>query len=215
MIVERGEPSSDIVITRDNPTPVVVARNTAFLMDLCLIDWLPDKQPALGYLAGETLDYLLDAENGFLKNLNKIDRTGKIDAFDYQRFMEIAQRSGKPSPRETDEAFGFALVTFSVLPDMATSRFLPKGFSRRAALAPPFTTREFFLRIRELRSIVMQFIAGKFGSHTVIETHPPLLRTYQFFQVAKDIPLHVQEQPGLIAQRTDDIAKRLLSDILN
>lgn len=199
-------------ITYKDPSlaPMQVASSTARLMDLYFTPLLTDRVPAKEYFANATLDFVWKAEKGFYRNLDKIDRTGKISAIDRERLMMLASQQGEGVDIEEDEAFGFSLVTFVHMPHMASHRFLPKGFSQRGIMAPPFTTREFFLRLRELRRVVTGIASGQTTPSTPLEVDKGLWRTYWFFQVAKDIPMHVKEEP----QHTQEEAEKFLANLL-
>lgn len=201
-----------LAIASEPPAPALVARSTAYLMDLYFMGFLQGerRQTALGFFATQTLDGLYGAERGFYRNLHKIDRVGLIDPIDLERFQLLARQDMRQPAIAEDEAFGFMLVTFSVLPELATSRFLPKGFSRRTLLAPPFTTREFFLRVKELRQEVSRIVAGQVTPKTLIEGSNPLWRTYLFFQVGGDIPMHIQQDRNLVEEATEKVARRIL-----
>lgn len=60
-------------------------------------------------------------------------------------------------------------------------------------MAPPFTTREYLLRLREIRREVTRIISGETDQKASLDNNPALLRTYWFFQVGKEIPLKIKK----------------------
>lgn len=194
-------------------SPLSVAQETALVLEIFFNEALNNTKPGMEYLAGSTLEYLYGAKKGFLRNFPEIDRTEKITPQDRERLLTLARPFlDYPDPEE-DEAFRHSLVIFSVLPAMATSPYLPNGFSRRGLLAPPFTTTEYLTRLDELGEEVKKIIGGQTHPRTIIETSAPLIRTYSFFRVASNLPLHVELTPKEIEQRTKETVEKLLGDI--
>ncbi len=171
-------------------SPPSVANGTASVIDLYFTDDRPNMDWGKEYLTSYTLEYIFGAEKGFLRNFRQIDRTGKITKRDLEIILEHARPYIDNADPEETEAFGHSLVIFSVLPAMATSDYLPMGFSRRGLLTPPFTTLEFLERLNELKKVVMSMVAGKVDIARPIITRPPVLRTCLFFAIARDLPLH-------------------------
>ncbi len=171
------------------------------------------KQYAKEYFAGPTLSLLHNAKKGFLRNYQKIDRIGVITEEDAARLHALAKPFiSHPDPEE-DEAFGYSLVVFSMLPVMAESGYLPMGFSRRGVLEPPFTTREYHERLDELQREFMGIVSGTTDPNMPVETRTSLWRTYLFFQVAHNLPIHFEQSPRDVEQRTRHTIEHLLDDI--
>ncbi len=192
--------------------PPVVAQATHQNFELYFGNVLPNMGPVREYFAGHTLSFVHAAEKGFLRDFRKIGKEF-VSGEDLQRLLTSAKPYTNNPDLEDTEAFGYSLVVFSVLPDLAHSQYIPTGFSRQGLLEPPFTTMEFLARLRELRGEVTRIINGQTPPGTSAEARDELWRTYLFFDVAKDLPLHYLESPREIEERARNTFEHLLDNI--
>ncbi|GDX62038.1 hypothetical protein LBMAG33_3480 [Candidatus Levyibacteriota bacterium] len=200
--------------TDNSRSPFQVVESTAKLLDLYFTPVINlDPSLARNYFANATLGFAWQAEKGFFKNIDKIDRAKKISNEDIERFILLDKQQGQQENVEDNEAFDFTLITFGFMPEMAKHRFLPNGFSKKGMMAPPFTTREYLLRLREIRREVTRIISGETDQKASLDNNPALLRTYWFFQVGKEIPLKIKKDYKNIKNNTEKILNKLLEDI--
>lgn len=188
-------------------------KGTANNMDLYFTGALPDPKPVQRYFASETLPLIRRARNGFDTEVGRITRRRNIDPIDQQRQQWLA-RPYKDNPDPDDiEAFNSFLVTCAWLPKIATHELLQMGFSRRGLLAPPFTTREYMLRLGELHAQVSAIANGDIRPHTPVESTNALWRSDLFFKAARIIAYQMKEDPHKTRQRMNDTVRRLLEGV--
>lgn len=145
-------------------SPVEVVRETATCLDLLNLD-IADKQPALSYLRQYTGEFLDGVLLGY-----KLSNSGGATTYEDTHAVE---------------AFNFALVTFSYMPEIARNPMFEGGFSRRGTMAPPETSYEFQKRIEELREVHKEVVRGG-GIQFIM---PETLRYYWFYKTGSEIPL--------------------------
>lgn len=212
MAMQEGGFQKFIEYRDSNQTPFLVADET-FTNLIWYFSHAPGKNVARDFFAESTLPFIFGARKGFLRHYREIDRANVITPQDDKWLSELAKPHILNPDIEEDERFRYSLVVFSILPAMARSRHLPSGFSRRGLLEPPFTTREFHERLRELGQEFTGIIRGTTKPETPIETRASLWRTFLFFQVAHELPIHIQENPREVAQKTRDTFEHLLGDM--
>jgi len=176
-------------------SPHFVVRQTHTLLGLYyqgVIRNSGNSKPAKDYLHDFTLGYLEAAEEGSSTLCNQI---GEIITSDIDL--------------ETREAAHYAFVVFAYLPDKARSPYLAKGFSRKGMLKAPTTQRQFLTRIKELRVVIQQVVAGEVKPHTTLEARPPVLRTFKFFEVGNELPVKLtndeKKQEQLEREKFNDL----------
>lgn len=176
-------------------TPAALIQGTAHAMDLYLKGTLPDRKLLQDILAHDTLDFLHAAKRGFALNYDKIRDPRFIEAQQLQALEAFARPYRENPDVEDTEAFGLTLVTFSLLPALGQHRQYQLGFSRKGVLQPPFTTREFAGRLKEMHAEVVGMVSGTTAPETNTAHRASLLRTVLFFEVGSVIPLRYKENP--------------------
>lgn len=161
-------------------TPVAIAKATAGLLDHFsegeIEPW------GIDMLKRDTLSLVRAAEKGFLGNMQMVRSIEKINPEHLSALIDMNNKnSEEPTPDEDTEAFLRFYLAFGMMPDLAQHAFLPKGFSRRGNLAPPFTIEEVHGRIREVGSTIHRIANRGAGAPQDIIGEPPLLRTYWTF----------------------------------
>lgn len=173
-------------------SPPLVVRQTNALLGLYYHGAIRNPKPAKDYLHDYTLGYLKAAEEG---SAVVYDRVGHA-ALDIDL--------------ETREAARFALVVLACLPDRAKSPFLPKGFSRRGMLRAPETQDQFLARIKELKVGIWQIVEGNVEAYTTLETYPPVLRVFKFFEVGSDLPVKLTDDE----KKQEQLEREKFNDLL-
>lgn len=72
---------------------------------------------------------------------------------------------------------------------------------------------EFLERLQELGGEVTRIVSGQTTPRTPKEAWDGLWRTYLFFEVAKDLPVHFSESPREIEERARNTIEDLLDGI--
>lgn len=196
-------------------SPVGICRGTVQIMDLYRRDLLGnDDGHAKDFLLGPTTSYLWEAEQGLLKNIGRFGRRRSISMEYLNKLLDAFPHHNPEPNQEETEAFDFGMVVFSVMPAMAHFPYLPRGFSRRGALAPPFTSIECLGRFREMRSEVLKIVSGQTTPRTLPSINHPLFRTKTFFEVASSLPDMYKDNPRVITDRSKEMFERLLGDVV-
>ena len=78
-------------------------------------------------------------------------------------------------------------------------------------LRAPSTKKQFLKRVRELKVTLWQVVDGGMDSHATLETYPPFLRTFNFFEVGSRLP--IQSAPDQREQ--DKLAKDKFDELLS
>lgn len=193
--------------------PAVVADSTSHVLQMYFKEELIDATVARNYLASDTTDFIYGAQKGFFRDLNRITRGRNMTREDMDRIMGLAKPHFKTHDPEDSEAFGFSIVVFAALPYFAKHELLPQGFSKRGVLAPPATTMEFNARLSELKDEIGKIVSGETVPTTHIEKRNSLWRTYAFFSVGRDLPLHVEKSEGEIEEAARKTFEDLLEDV--
>lgn len=193
--------------------PPVIVDNTSYVLQMFFNEGLPDARAARNYLASDTTDFIYGAQKGFFRDFNRITRGRNMARQDMDRIMGLASPHFKIQDPEDSEAFGFSIVIFSALPYFAKHHLLPQGFSKNGVLAPPSTTMEFNVRLNELKDEIGKIVSGETPPTTHIEARNSLWRTYTFFSVGKDLPLHVENSEGEIEEAARETFENLLGDV--
>lgn len=161
-------------------THVTIARVTTGLLDHFsegrIEPW------GINILKKDTLSLVRAAEKGFLGNIQMVRDIERIDSEHLNTLLGMNKKySEEPTPDEDTEAFLRFYLAFGMMPELAQHAFLPKGFSRRGNLEPPFTTEEIHGRIREVGSTINQIANRGISAPEDIMGELPLLRTYWTF----------------------------------
>lgn len=195
-------------------SPANVTTHTADVLDFYFESGVGNLDPARDYLRNVTLPFLRNAQKGFVHQVGAVDRLGLISEEDYQM---IAQRKERFGNEELDplehEAFGYTLVTFSALPEVAKHPNVPTGFSKRGLLAPPATAKEFLWRIDEMGMQVAQLAAGYISPYETPEKNQSLWRTRLFFEVGRELPEFYDDNQKNTQLFVQDTVSRLLDGI--
>ncbi len=193
--------------------PPVVVDNTSYVLQMFFNEGLPDARAAQNYLASDTIDFIYGAQKGFFRDFNRITRGRNMTHKDMDRIMGLAGPHFRTHDPEDSEAFGFSIVIFAALPYFAKHELLPQGFSKDGVLAPPSTTMEFNIRLNELKDEIGKIVSGETVPTTHIEERNSLWRTYAFFNVGRDLPLHVERSEGEIEEAARETFGNLLGDV--
>lgn len=190
--------------------PTVVADSTSQVLQMYFKEELINPTVARNYLASDTTDFIYGAQKGFFRDFNRITRDKNMTRDDMDRIMGLARPHFRAHDLEDSEAFGFSIVIFAALPYFAKHDLLPQGFSKDGVLAPPSTTMEFNIRLNELKEEIGKIVSGETAPTTHIEARNSLWRTYTFFNVGKDLPLHLENS----ADEIKDTARATFENLL-
>lgn len=193
--------------------PAVVVDSTLNVLQMYFNEELIDMTVARNYLASDTTDFIYGAQKGFFRDFNRITRGRNITREDMSRIFGLARPHFTTPDPEDSEAFGFSIVIFAALPYFAKHKLLPQGFSKDGVLTPPSTTMEFNTRLNELKDEIGKIVSGETAPTTHIEERNSLWRTYAFFNVGRDLPLHVEKSEGEIEEAARTTFENLLGDV--
>jgi hypothetical protein len=193
-------------------TPVEVAAQTSHSLDLYFNLDMSDTSYLKNFFEEVTIPYLESAQRGFLGSVIKMDKLGLMSEEDRRK---IQGRKAVNIEEITDidrEYFNHTLVTFSVLPELAESQFLPTGFSRRGLLQPPQTTLQVLSRIDEMRGEIGLILGDTTKSNSTPEfTSNSLWRTQLFFKVGGELPKYAESNYQIV----NAVARREFNNLLD
>lgn len=195
-------------------SPANIARNTHQVLDFYFNSGIRNLEPAKEYLREETLPFLRSAQLGLLDNLSEINKKGLISPQDLAYVKKRRESySGTTGSDLDQEAFGFSIVTFSLMPEISEHPLMPLGFSRRGMLRPPATVRQFIEKIDELGSSIALVAESAVDSRQMIEKNKSLWYTYHFFETGSKLPLKFAESPREFEAREKDSVNKMLDGI--
>jgi hypothetical protein len=185
--------------------PHVITRGTDHILKLIYRGTIPGEQISysIDYIRKNTIPYLSSAYEGS-KAVYKNPGEAGIDKI-------------------KSEAASHANVIFGLIPEIAQSPFLTKGFAKKGVMEAPESEKEYRGRIGELMYQLRQITEYQKPFQT-LETDWPRLRTYWFFRVAGMFPIHIPQYDLEIveqikrdalenAQRKRDQVNAMLADI--
>lgn len=211
---EFGLPEEAYIHPRDGTLPpVTMATATAGILDIYFKDAINDMVPATDFLQEHTVAYLNGAERGLARYAGQFARHRNLSVETLDRMFDKTSGNRSHDP-DDHEAFDFSVVVFGIMPEVAEYKHLPKGFSRRGIIAPPFTADEHLERIQEMRDEVAKILVGQTTPRTIVPLNHPLWRTCLFFDVARQLPEMYRQNPRLIVDRSKEAFENLLGDIV-
>ncbi len=182
-------------ITYEDPafTPVSVAKSTSAVFRRYFSGNQIDRVSQI--VLNDALRFIHNARVGLANNLREVDRGGRAYPEDVKLTQTVDGGATVPKDEEL-ESFRFALLTMGIMPGAAKiyfkdieGHYLEFGFTRRGMLAPPFTTVEAYVRLRELARETDKILRGDTDTQVHILKDQAVVRTKMFFETAADIPL--------------------------
>ncbi|EKD57868.1 MAG: hypothetical protein ACD_57C00117G0001 [uncultured bacterium] len=189
-------------------------RSTSQLIEIHFSGLYYNPQQEQDFLATHTIGYLKAAEQGFFMAFDVSKRTSDDEVRRLNGRGEEALRNAPDS--EAHEAFRFALMVFTFMPELADKRFTITKYARPFNLESPTSGTDVLQRIRELQIGIAKISTGQverdFGA---LNTSSSLIRTYEFFKVGDELSQRLTKEQ-LKAEEEAAIKKtvqRLTSDI--
>lgn len=195
-MTERERPDNQEQNFLPTPRPIEIVDATGVILPLYFGDTLGDEQYALSYLKGPTMNFLADANRGFL--LSKTLKLTNASKHDLKKLLEhggdLANNNDEevfPQTRSL-ESFGTAMIIFGLMPDLANPNynyFMP--ISNKMALIPPRNSMETLERLDELKIFIKEIIDHKLQPKDLrrLRIEDKIYRPMAFFQVGKDSPI--------------------------
>ncbi len=194
----------EIVYANPEDNPAAVAGATAKIMDRYMAA-IPALSWEIRFLSNQTLGLVYSARKGLLANMQFVRNLGTVNLNHLDALLQMNRAYSEDGPdQEETETFARMYLAFGIMPDIATHEMLPKGYSRRGLLEPPFTLEELYGRIHEVGSHVKSFIGGRINPTQDMLEQPGLLRTYWAFQAM-----------GYMPERNPFVDKPTLSDTID
>lgn len=171
----------EIVYTNPKETPVMVANETTKILD-SYFDRRIDPRRDVNFLANQSLSLVYAARKGFLANMQMIRNLGTVDLNHLDALLQMNRAYSEDGPdQEETETFSRMYLAFGIMPDIATDKLLPQGYSRRGILEPPFTLEELYGRIYEVGAFIKGIIGERIKPYTNGVNHPGVTRGYWAF----------------------------------
>lgn len=174
--------------------PQVVVSYTHTILDLYQHNLIRKTELAKEYLSGYTLPFLNAASEGA--------------DYAYSKLHNVTPSQDV----EANEAAGFTKLVFDFLPFSVNSPDPRMAVIRKSLVPVPTKKDEYLGRIGEVRKELGLIVSGLRDVSEPLEVIPPTFRTYSFFRVGKDLPLHVPDSGRDQLAMADETSRKQAED---
>lgn len=212
-MTERQRPGNSEQNFLPTPNPIEIVNATGVILPLYFGDTLDDEQYALSYLNGPTMNFLADANRGFL--LSKTLKLTNASKHDLRKLLEHGGDLANDNDEEVFpqtrslESFGLALTIFSQMPNLAKSNNHNYGISipNRMALIPPRNSMETLERLDELKIFIEEIVGHELQPKDLrrLRIEDKIYRPMAFFQVGKDLPIKQEPTKNQVIEMLQEL----------